>query len=236
MSTPDLQLRALFKLDARNAITSTLEPGASRGPIFSLIRGPRSCAWAVRAGLPARLAGELSRLAELEPPTSDFREPPSHADEYLSLIADGAALKFDAGNKAASSDGPAFTFSELPSQLTDVVRIDDERGLVQHFSGWLPNEIAEGRGPVMAVVVDGHPVSICYCARSSPVAAEAGVETASAYRGRGFAPRVVAAWAVAIRAAGRIPLYSTSWQNRASLSVARKLALSAYASNWSVPD
>lgn len=56
----------------------------------------------------------------------------------------------------------------------------------------------------------GRPVSICFCARRSEIAAEAGVETAQSYRGKGYAVRVTAAWAIAIRNSGKIPLYSTS--------------------------
>jgi hypothetical protein len=37
-----------------------------------------------------------------------------------------------------------------------------------------------------------------------------------------------------MRASGRIPLYSTSWTNTASLAVARKLGLVAYANTWSI--
>ncbi len=62
------------------------------------------------------------------------------------------------------------------------------------------------------------------------------METAADYRGRGYAATVTAAWALAIRASGRIPLYSTSWDNTASLAVARKLGLIAYASDWSLSD
>jgi predicted GNAT family acetyltransferase len=109
--------------------------------------------------------------------------------------------------------------------------------LLQHnFRGWVAGEIAAGRLPVIAVSKDGVPVSICFCARRSDLAAEAGVETAEAFRGLGLGPRVTAAWALAIRAEGRIPLYSTSWTNSASLSVARKLGLIAYASGWSISD
>jgi predicted GNAT family acetyltransferase len=92
-------------------------------------------------------------------------------------------------------------------------------------------EIEAGRSPVLAVVEAGHAVSVCFCARRSDVAAEAGLQTAEAFRGRGFGTRVTAAWALAIRASGRIPLYSTSWTNGASLAVARKLGLVAYASD-----
>ncbi|MYA61126.1 MAG: GNAT family N-acetyltransferase [Dehalococcoidia bacterium] len=77
-------------------------------------------------------------------------------------------------------------------------------------------------------------MSVCFCARRSDSVAEAGLETAEAYRGQGLGTRVTAAWANAVRTSGRVPLYSTSWSNGASLAVARKLGLVAYASSWSV--
>ena len=119
---------------------------------------------------------------------------------------------------------------------TGVQMAEDEKLLLHNFRGWLPGEIAAGRAPMMAIVEDGYPVSICSCARRSDKAAEAGLETAEAFRGRGYGPRVTAAWALAVRASGRIPLYSTSWDNAASLAVARKLGLVAYAGNWSLGD
>ncbi|MGH8678990.1 MAG: GNAT family N-acetyltransferase [Burkholderiales bacterium] len=111
--------------------------------------------------------------------------------------------------------------------------VDNLQLLERSFRGWTAAEIP-GRSPILAVIDGGYPVSVCFCARTSEAAAEAGVETAAAFRGRGFGPRVTAAWAVAIRASGRIPLYSTSWSNAASLAVARKLGLVQYASDWSL--
>jgi predicted GNAT family acetyltransferase len=58
--------------------------------------------------------------------------------------------------------------------------------------------------------------------------------TLEEFRGRGYAPAVVAAWAHAVREAGRIPLYSTTWDNLASRAVARKLGLIVYGSNLSL--
>jgi predicted GNAT family acetyltransferase len=89
---------------------------------------------------------------------------------------------------------------------------------------------------VVAIVKDGHPVSVCFCARKSDVAAEAGVETATAYRGRGFAGCVTNAWASLVRSSGLVPLYSTAWTNHASLAVARNLGLITYASCWSLGE
>jgi hypothetical protein len=245
VSTPDLHLRTLFVLDARGRIRSTREPGGATGPLFSLVRSTSECAWAVRADVPTELARDLDALAREEPPASDLRDPPVHAERYRSVLArmstgsrggDRARPGPQPSAELREDAGPAFAFPEVLQRPASIELIDDEGLLDHHFRGWVPGEIAAGRLPVMAVTQDGHPVSICFSARSSDVAAEAGVETASAFRGRGFAPRATEAWAVAIRASGRTPLYSTSWTNHASLAVARKLGLIAYAVGWSLRD
>ena len=76
--------------------------------------------------------------------------------------------------------------------------------------------------------MDGRAVSVCASVRRSTAAHEAGVETAPQYRGRGLAPRAVAAWARAVLTMDRVPLYSTSWQNEASRNVARKLGMTHF--------
>jgi predicted GNAT family acetyltransferase len=55
------------------------------------------------------------------------------------------------------------------------------------------------------------------------------VDTLEAFRGRGYAPVVVAAWARSVRHSGRIPFCGTSWDNAASQAVARKLGLVPHA-------
>lgn len=218
MSTPDLQLQTLFVLNGEGRITSTREAKASSGPMLALVRSPTSCAWGVRADVPDAIARELSSLVRGEPHALDLRDAPVHADKYVSLV----------GGRIES--GPAFTFPDAVDQPADVVLVKDPRLGERNFP-WLADELA-GVSPVLAVVEDGHAVSVCFCARRSDVAAEAGLETVEAFRGRGFGTRVTAAWAMAIRASRRIPLFSTSWNNDASLAVARKLGLVAYASDW----
>ncbi|HJU66701.1 MAG TPA: GNAT family N-acetyltransferase [Gemmatimonadaceae bacterium] len=229
MSTPELHLQTLFVLNGDGRITSTREPGGSPGPLFFLVRSVARCAWAVRADVPEDVAIEIHRLARSEPPHEDLRDAPVHADRYRSLLAQGRG-------KIDRSGGPAFEFPGAIAGPANVVLVDDERLLEHNFRGWVPGEIAAGRWPVTAVLDDGYPVSICFSARSSDSAAEAGVETAQRFRGRGFGCRVTAAWALAVRASGRIPLYSTSWTNSPSLAVARKLGLIAYASSWTLSD
>ena len=220
----ELQLRTLFVLDAAGRIRSTREPQATAGPRFMLIRGKTGNRWAVRSDVTSETAKELDQLASEEPPYSTLHATPVHADRYLSLLA------------GQIHSGPAFTFPQAIDQPPEVVIVEDEQLLEHHFSGWTPGEIRAGRAPVMAVMAHGYPVSICYCARRSEAAAEAGVETAAGFRGRGFGPRVTAAWALAISASGRIPLYSTDWSNEASLAVARKLGLTMFAEDWSISD
>ncbi|HKW12755.1 MAG TPA: GNAT family N-acetyltransferase, partial [Gemmatimonadaceae bacterium] len=90
-------------------------------------------------------------------------------------------------------------------------------------AGWVPDvELAQ---PMFALVVDRQAVSVCASVRLTAHAHEAGVDTARAYRRRGYAACVAAAWARAVRDLGRTPLYSTSWQNEASRAVARQLGL-----------
>ena len=96
--------------------------------------------------------------------------------------------------------------------------------LVRHFSDCSHAEMA-GRAPITAIERDGHAVSVCCCARRSGHAAEAGLETTAAFRRAGLGARVAAAWATAVRASGRVPLYSASWSDTASLAVAARLNL-----------
>lgn len=236
MNIADLHLRTCFVLNGEGRIVSTREPGASPGPFFTLVRSAAACAWAVRTDVGADLARELDQLARDEPATSDLRAAPVHTARYISLLATAIGAGDVLTTKTQQSDGPTFAFPRLPAFSDEMVMIEDERLLQHHFRGWIPGEIDAGRSPVLAIVEDGEPVSICFCARTSDDAAEAGVETAEGYRGRGYGPRVAAAWAQAIYTSGRTPLYSTGWTNYASLAVARKLRLVAYASSWDLSD
>ena len=221
MSTPEIHLRTLFSLDNDGRILGTREANQRPGPKFMLVRGMSEVVWAVRADVAQDVAEELDGLAREEPPVSDLRGDPVHIDRYLSLL------------EGKVSAGPAFVFPEVIARPLGTELIHDVRLLDRHFSGWEAGEIPAS-SPIVALIEQGHAVSACFCARRSDTTAEAGLETAVKYRGRGFGPRVAAGWALAVRASGRTPLYSTSWSNVSSLAVARKLGLTVYASSWSI--
>ena len=163
-------------LDSDGRICGTRELEPSPGPVFSLIRGTASCTWAVRADVARDLAEALDGLAREEAPVSDFRVAPVHVERYMSLV------------EGTVDSGPSFVFPEAIAEPSGTVCVDDVALLDYHFSGWRASEIPECE-PIVGVVEDGHAVSVCFCARRSDVAAEAGVETAVEFRGRGLGPR-----------------------------------------------
>jgi hypothetical protein len=142
--------------------------------------------------------------------------------------------------------GPAFRF---PAKIVELVappevlplvsvRLGKESLLEESFADTISE--LDARQPCVAAVENGRAVSLCYAARpldvagSAPCAvAEAGVETVAGHRGRGHAPRVVAAWGRAVREMGGEPIYSTSWDNKASRAVARDLGLVFYGEDLS---
>ena len=211
----------MYRFNEAGRIVSTLEPNPAIGPLFTLIRGRSERVWAVGATVASDLADELDALAIQEQPSADWREPPRFANRYHALL----------GGDLVS--GPALEFPNRVDAPEGVSLIEDVRMLRRYFEGWTFEEVP-GRKPIAAVLVDGHAVSLCGCARRTDEAAEAGLETAEPFRGQGLAERVTASWAIAVRASGRMPLYSTSWENSASLAVARKLGLTTYAASWSL--
>jgi hypothetical protein len=213
-------LETLFLLDGRKRIFSTREPDPSPGPSFILVRRAESVAWAVNSSLAEELAREVEALALDERPTSDYYEAPKHLDKYLELLS---------GNPQSAV---AFEFPALLEVPSGVAQITDFKLLQHSFSGWTAEEIPH-RWPIMAVLEDEVPVSVCFSSRLSEVAAEAGVETTPQSRGRGYAGIVTGAWAAAISESGRTPIYSLLQTNKASIAVARKLGLVSCASYWS---
>lgn len=128
--------------------------------------------------------------------------------------------------------GPAYVLpGDLPSGLR-AMPVTDPAVLHPELAPWGPE--LELRGPCFGVMDGGLAVSICCCARTTEEAAEAGVETATAFRGRGMAAEAVSAWAAAVTASGRVAFYSTSRENLASQAVAKNLGAREFGEDWSL--
>lgn len=220
-----LQVRALYTLDVAGElqlIADTDPQGRTPAPRFFLGRTPAGNVWHVRHDLPAALKSELDALGRSEPALSDAE--PQIAAAVRQLL--GASEEHR---------GPAYWLpaGAIVGQATEITA--ENAGLLDaHFPNTARRARAGDTGPIAAVIHDGQAVAVCSCVRLSDQAAEAGVHTLGAFRGRGYALAAVALWADLVRARGILPLYSTSWENLASQALARKLGAVMYGEDWSV--
>lgn len=212
-----------FTYDARGRLLCTNEPREEeRRPAPRLFLGRTLAGQVVRFGAtaPDAVARELAAILDGLPPGGDLDIPIPPA----TLAAAREALARHAPITGEGS-GPAYRFPASIARPGAVVQLTDTaRELVRETYPWLYDALADWQ-PCFAVVRDGAAVSVCFSSRLGADAAEAGVDTLPAFRGRGYAAAVTAAWGAAIRESGRIPLYSTAWENLASQGVARRVGL-----------
>jgi hypothetical protein len=200
------------------------EPEGEAAGGFFLGRTADGNVWCPGAGLPDGLAAELEQLAVTEPVTADWREPPRCRSAVIGRL----------GSPAVEWRGPAYAVPEGVADRGPTVVVDGGNAFLlgERFGG-LAAQLA-ARAPCLAVVEGGRALSVCFSARVGERACEAGVETLPEHRGRGMAGSAVAAWAVEVRRRGKVPLYSTSWENRSSRRLAEKLGLRMYGEDWHV--
>ena len=225
-----IHVATLFGCDTDGRLLFIREPWSRprAPPRFFMGRTPKGNVWHFRHDFPDELTRELEVLCRSEPLANHLMRPPGIA------TAIRAALRAH-GPVTREERGPAYLITESVKTPTDAVVITKgNRHLLEIGFPWMLRHILPDIdiGPVTAAVKNGSAVSICFCARLSRLAAEAGVETLEAMRGRGYATAAVAAWAAAVRERGLLPLYSTSWENVASQRVARKLGIVCYGEDW----
>jgi len=211
------RLETLYLHDGQGRLTAINQWDGGPVPRFHLARTTAGNCWCFRDDLPESLVGELTRYCEGEPALADPHSPPRHADVYRRLLDEQNTVE-------TIWSGPAYTLGRtaVPPDVGIVhVNVDNARLLQARMSDWLPD--VPHRQPFMAAVDHQQAVAVCASVRISVKVHEAGVETHPAYRRRGHAQGVVAAWADAVQALGAIPVYSTSWDNTGSLRVAAAL-------------
>jgi RimJ/RimL family protein N-acetyltransferase len=222
-----MQATTLYVHDANNRLLRINEADSEvPAPRFFLARTLSGNIWRIRYDLPDDLAAELERLAAAEPVVHDLHRPPHHRAQYTQLLERHAPL-------TNVYEGPAYVLPELDPPTKTVTITPQNKTLLQANFPYTMNNL-ENRAPVVVVVEDDVAVAACYSARLTTQVAEAGVHTLENYRGRGYGAETVRGWAQELRASGRTPLYSTSWDNLASQAVALKLGASQYGVEFSV--
>jgi RimJ/RimL family protein N-acetyltransferase len=228
-----IHVSALYRHDDRDRLLAVNEPGDPRPddpppPRLFLGRTRAGHLWRFRHDLPESSIVDLEAVLGTEPVVADLTQLPRCLPALQAALAREAPL-------AGTWSGPAWRFPhEIPASEHEVILVTTANDdLVRPVFPSLADDLPWCQ-PCLAIVADGRLASLCFSSRNTPIAAEAGVNTVEEFRGRGYAPSVVAAWARAVRAEGRIPLYSTSWDNLASRSVARKLSLVLYGADFSL--
>ncbi len=222
-----LHIQTLYKLTANGRLLSTNEPNPQPAPRFLLGRSTNATIYHFRHDLPQPLIDQLTNLAQSEPISKPLAPKPKYAKQYQELLQ-----SHDPIQKIHS--GPAYRIPiPQPPQPQAIAITPQNVYLCQDTFNWLCEEI-DLEQPCLAIVIDGRAISICRSVRIGQQAHEAGIETHSDYRGQGYAPIVASGWATAVHELGRIPLYSTSWQNIASQKVAEKLNMEMYGATFHI--
>jgi hypothetical protein len=228
----EIHLTTLYVSDDDGRLRSVREPGEPYAPgRFAMVRTPAANSWRFRHDLPATLAEELDTLCRAEPVTVELQREPTIAPRLRAALAAHAPITDE-------YRGPAYWIPATNAAGTSEAMLIDRSNaavLEAHFP-WRAHLLrsVSDPGPIAAVVVAGSAVAVCSCARLSPLAAEAGVDTHESARRKGFATAAVSCWAAAVRARGLLPMYSTSWDNLASQAVARRLKMAQYGEDWSI--
>ena len=248
----DLHIAVLFTQDEHGSLVATNDPEPDQviAPRLYLGRSQSGGVLRFRCGMSESTCAALRDLAAPDLTPNDCNSEPINLAAMEELLAAEQPIE-------NIYFGPAFSFPDVPNhespwspnsrplrhsggsrnpvasppELTVISPLNTH--LLSPEVAWLADELTV-RAPVMAMVVDGASASVCFSARSSPAAAEAGVETLPEHRGRRYAGAVTAAWAAEVRHQGRIPLYSTSWPNHASRRVAARLGLIQYATDFHI--
>ena len=221
------QVDTLFRHDGAGRLRCVNEPAEPEAPRFFLGRTTAGNVWRFRHDLPAEVTQALEALARLEPAPHVLETDATYFTALKDVLENHQPVR-------QIWSGPAYRFPETLGAAPDTVRITDANAEV------LGDTFSELRAnlspyePCVTVVQSGQAVAVCCSARTSAGAAEAGLETLAAFRGRGYAAAVVSGWAAAVREGGKTPLYSTGWDNAASRGVARRLGLVLYGTDLSI--
>ena len=206
-----MHIDALFTHDASGRMVRVNEPNGKPAPRFFVGRTAEGNVWRFRHDLGADVVRELEAACRSE-------RGDGAASVYEEILGRDAPVE-------RVEAGPAYAFPAVLDAAPEAVVVtrDNADILQPYMIPWLGD--VGLCDPFMAVLHEGHAVSVCGSVRITDRGYEAGVDTHPDFRGRGLAGRVVSAWAAAVRAIDRVPLYSTSWRNTASRSVAAKLGL-----------
>ncbi|MGH6913622.1 MAG: GNAT family N-acetyltransferase, partial [Geminicoccales bacterium] len=185
----ELHVETLFLHDDAGRMLAVNDVDRRAAPQLFLGRTVEGNIWRFRHDLSPELVAELEAILADEPLADDLEQPAVTAGRLRQALSRDAPVE-------SIWQGPAWHFPERITLSSDVQphRVTPEMEFTGDRFTWLADELDVSQ-PCF-VVLDGTRIaSLCHSSRNAPAAAEAGVETLAAYRRRGYAAAVTAAWA-----------------------------------------
>ncbi|GAS80528.1 GNAT family N-acetyltransferase [Paenibacillus amylolyticus] len=213
-----IQASTLYTFNEHQRLLSINEPGGGQAPAIFIGMTSAGSLTYYHEQLPPNLVDELGIISEL----------PLDIPKLIRKVE-----TFEPVNNVWM--GPAYAFPETLDEWDLKVQLigHEQRYLLAEHFPELKDHLHEKK-PVAAYVVNGSAVAVCCSARVSIHGAEASLYTAPGYRGHGYAAETVKCWQYYVKERGRMPIYSTSWDNLASQHVARKLGLIQFGVDFSI--
>ena len=176
-------------------------------------------------------ARRAEALAQAEPPWFDPEHRPACLDELVALAAEMGPARPAA--PALIHRLPNGSAGPVEATIVRSDTIDGEALLDRLARDGMPPHLVEAGfvglddfwEPWCAAMVDGEIASMAFAARLGAHGADIGVYTFPAFRGRGLAAAVTAAWSSLPSLSDRTLFYSTLNTNLASRRVAARLGL-----------
>ena len=226
-----LEASVLFVMSDSGRVVCENSSDRSAAPRLSLAGCASLNIVRVRDDVDEKTSQAIESLAATEPALREPESTPVHIDEYVELLAAEAPVEdFGSGliwtfpERFAYEHSATLVASDTAEGYRLLARLAEEgmpaalvaAGFVDIGEFWAP----------WCVALDGDEIaSIAFAARLGPAAAETGVFTVPAYRGRGFAAAATAGWARLPALRERTLFYSTSRANLSSQRVTQRLGL-----------
>jgi len=179
-----LHVEALFIHDQDGRLVCVNEPARRPAPRFYLGYAADGVVMRFRLDLEEGLVQALHALCSEVVPDANGRIPTHVSAKVQSQLAEAAPIE-------RRWSGPAYRFSRIPVEQSEAIIVGEASAdlLRPYLDEWL-DDVTQSQ-PLVALVQDGHAVSLCCSGRRTSHAHEAAVETAAGFRGRGYGAQVV---------------------------------------------
>lgn len=222
------RIALLFRCDPNGYLLGTNEPIADHqqdAPLVYLCWGHNTVVCGYRDDVSQTIQEAVATLIK------HFGHAPPLSDRSLSTAVCAEVNTHQCVR--ITYEGPAYRFRSMTNVHTDTFSVTpdnvDRLPTLQD-----KQEAIAAIQPYVVKLVDGQVAASCCTVRRTGTYLEAGVETVSHYRRHGYGKAVVVDWATKAIEMGCVPLYSTSWDNTASVALAKSIGLIQYGTECSI--